>query len=113
RHRGTLRVAAEAEVRFAQFARITYPVRRDRHVFEAELITVVYGRRAAQRQEQNGGDARLLLAKPRGDARPVMVAQNPVGPAAGRQGVLISRDERNEIARVPCRVDELKIKGEV
>ena len=108
-----MRVAAEAEARLAQLARITYAIAWYRRVVEAELIAVVHGRRAAQREEQHGGDARLLLAKPSGDAWPVMVAQNPVGPAAGRQGVLIPRDQRDEIARIPRRVDERKIERKV
>lgn len=80
-------------------------------VVEAKFIAIIHGRRTAQREEQKCGHARLLLAKPSGDARPVMVAQNPIWPAAGRNGTLIPPDERDEIARIPARVDQLKVNG--
>src|SRR5438105_4982988 len=108
-----MRVAAEAKAGLAQLARIAYAIAWNRRVVEAEFVAVVHGRRAAQREEQQGGDAGLLLAKPSRDAWPVMVAQNPVGPATGRQGILILRDQREEIARIPRRVDELKVERKV
>jgi hypothetical protein len=90
----------KAEARLAQLARITYQIAWNLRVVEAKFIAIIHGRRTAQREEQKCGHARLLLAEPSGDARPVMVAQNPIWPAAGRNGTFIPPDQRDEIARI-------------
>ncbi len=68
---------------------------------------------AAQREEQHRRDARLRRADARGDARPVVVAEHPVGPRARRQQALVLGDEAREVARVPRRREELEVERQV
>jgi hypothetical protein len=56
-----------------------------RHIFHADLVAVVAGGRAAQGEQQHGGDARLRRPDAGGDAVLVVVAQHPIGPGAGRE----------------------------
>ena len=61
-----------------------------------DLVAVVERRRAAQRQQQHRRDARLRLPDAGGDARPVVVAEHPVRPAARRQRGLVVGDQLGE-----------------
>ncbi len=63
----------------------------DGDVGHAELVAVVERGRAAQREQQHGGGARLLGADARGEARLVVVAEHVVGPGAGGQKALVGR----------------------
>ena len=83
------------------------------HVLHADLVAVVHRRRAAQGEQQHRGDARLRAADAGGDARPVVVAEHPVRPAAGRQRGFVLVDRGGDDAGVPGLGDELEVEGQV
>ena len=59
-HRRALRVAAEAEAGLVLLPRVLHARRAGSSTWpHADLVAVVEGRRAAQRQQQHGGDPRL------------------------------------------------------
>ena len=80
---------------------------------EADLVAVIHRRRAPEGEEQHGGDARLRFADPGRDARLVVVAEHPVGPAAARQRLLVFLDQHGDLARVPGGLDELEVERQV
>jgi hypothetical protein len=113
RHRRPHRIAAEAQPRLAQFARILHHRSRDRDVLHPDLVAVVHRRRAAQSQQQHRRDARLRRAHPARDAWAIMIAEHPIGPAAGRQRRFIVRDQHRQRAGVPRRLDQLEVEGQM
>ncbi len=86
---------------------------RDRDLVQAQLVAIVERRRAAQAQEQHGRDPRLGLAHAAYDARPVVVAQNPVGPGALRQRRLVVPHDPVDRVGPPSRLQELEVEGQV
>ena len=110
-HRRAHRVAAEAEARHPLLPRVAHQRRRDRHVGEAELLALVEGRRAAQRQQQHGGDAGLGRADAAGDAAAVVVAEHPVRPGACRQRRLVAADQVGDRRGSQGVVIRWKLKG--
>jgi hypothetical protein len=87
--------------------------RADRDVAHPELVPVVQRRRAAQRQQQHGGDARLCGADAARDARPVVVAERVVGPGRVGQERLVGLDVRADRLRLPRRRDEVEVRRQV
>ena len=75
----------------------------------AEFVAVIERRRAAQGQQQHGGDTRLLAADPARDPRPVVIAEHPVRPCALRQRRLIFGDQAFDRARAPQRRQQREI----
>ena len=61
-------------------------------VAQTNLVAIIDGRRATQSQQEHRGKPRLGSADPRGDARTIMIAEDPVRPAAGRQNRLVFVD---------------------
>ena len=61
RHRRADRIAAQGEPGLAQPARILNLGRRDRDIAQAQLVSIVEGGRAAERQQQHRCDAGLGL----------------------------------------------------
>src|SRR3546814_19495732 len=112
-HGRTNRIAAQSQPRLAQFPWVLNLIVRDGHVGKADFITIIDGWRTPQSEQQHGGDPRLCFAPLGGNARAIMIAQNPVRPAALRQCGLISRNERSKITRVPWRIDKLDMEGEM
>jgi len=74
-----------------------------------DLVAVIHGRRAAQRHQQHRRNPRLGLSDASGDARPVVIAEHPVRPAAGRQQALVIRDGLGDGARIPRGLEKLEI----
>ena len=105
------RIAAKADARLAQLPRVTHPVGRDVDLADAELVALIERRRAAQRQQQHRRDARLRLAELGGDARMVMAAEHPIGPAAGGQRRFIVGDHRPSAAASQGASISWKLKG--
>ena len=112
-HRGSNRITPDTDPRLPQCPRIAYLVRWNRHVSHADLIAVIEGRRAAERQQQNGSDPRLLWSNSCRDARPVVIAEHPVGPCTFRQRGLILFHEPGNGVGLPRRLQQLEIEGEM
>ena len=112
-HRRSNRIAAGTDTGLPKGPRIPDLVRRNRHIGHADFIAVIQGRRAAERQQQNSGDLRLLGPNPRRNARPVVVAEHPVGPGAIGQGRLVVFDEPGNGVGLPRRLQQLEIEGEM
>ena len=64
---------------------------------------------AAQSEQQHGRDARLRHADARGDALVVVITEHPVRPAAFRQRALVLIDQGGDAARIPHRLQKLKV----
>jgi hypothetical protein len=86
---------------------------RDSHSADAELVAVIHCRRAAQRQQQHGGNARLRFADARRDTRLIVVSQNPVRPAAGWQSAFVVRHQLADRRRGPRRMKQLEIERQL
>ena len=108
-HGRTARVSSQAFTRHVLLQRVLYLVCWDGHIVHADLIAVIQGRRTAQGQQYHARYPGLGCAHSRGDARVVMVAKHPVRPAADRQRRLIAIDQAGDAARIPRRLQQLKI----
>ena len=86
---------------------------RDSHSADADLVAVIHCRRAAQRQQQHCGNARLRFADARRDTRLVVISQNPVRPAAGRQSGFVIGDELADRGGGPRRMQQLEIERQL
>ena len=113
RHRRAHRIAAEAEAGLAQLARILHLRGRDLDVADAELVAVVDRGRAAQREQEHRRDARLRLAEPRRRCADGHGCRAPS--SASRRSATRPRTRRSarELARIPRRVDELEVEGQM
>ena len=109
-HRRALAVSADAE---GAGGRVDDPIGRDLDVSHAQLIAVVEGRRAPEREEEHGGDAGLGGADAPGDAGIVVVAQHPIRPGALRQRPLVAVDELADALRPPLQEQQLEVERHV
>jgi len=90
-HRRAAAVATESLSRNIALGGVAHALGRNPHLLHPELVAVGDGWRAAQREQLHRGDARLLEPDAGRNARPVVIAQYPVRPAAGRKGRFIRR----------------------
>src|ERR1700730_10376641 len=88
-------------------------VRRHLDVADAEFVAVIQRWRAAQGQEQHGRDASLFRSDARRYARPVVIAENPVRPAAVRQSRLIILDQLGDVGSRPGGIQKLEVERQV
>ncbi len=102
-HRRAGGIAAKAEPGFVLLPRHPAPRGLQRRRAQDRFIAVIHGRRAAQRQQEHGRDARLCSADAGGDARLIVIAQHPIRPAAGRQSLFILLDQASDGRRRPMR----------
>jgi hypothetical protein len=65
--------------------RVLHAFGRNRDLAHANLLTVIDRRCAAQRQQQRRGDPSLVAPDPTRQAGAVVIAQHPIGPAAGAE----------------------------
>ena len=87
---------------------------RQRDVLHAQLVTIIAGGGPAQCEQQHLGQPRLLTAHTCGDARSVMIAQDPIGPGFLGQSRFVTLDSVTNGACFPDRHGhELEIEGEV
>jgi hypothetical protein len=70
-------VTPKAETGDISFQRIANPLRWDRHLNHADLVTVINRRRTPQAQQQHRGDARLFEADPAGNAPGKPISSKP------------------------------------
>ena len=112
-HRRAGAVAPEALSRNIFFERILHAFGRDCDLLHSDLVAVVQRRGAAQRQQQHRGDAGLVDADAAGDPRLVMIAENPIGPAAARERRLVFVDEARDRSRVPRGRQQGEIEGKM
>ena len=112
-HRRALGVTPAAETGQAPLHRVLDRLGRNRHVLHADLVALVQRRRAAQGQQQQRGHARLRSADAAGHALPVVIAEHPVRPGAGRQRRLVRVDERGDVARVPGAKDQVEVEWQM
>src|SRR5437016_1122939 len=82
-HWGSFAVAPQTATWKIFLDRIMGPFRRDRHLSHANLVAIVNGRSAAERQQQHRSDSRLLTSDTASDTRPVVIAEYPIRPASG------------------------------
>src|SRR5205085_11874975 len=68
-HRRAAAVAAYTDARYVLLEGIAHVLGRDRELMHADLVAVIECRRAAQCQQQHGGDAGLLRSDAACDAR--------------------------------------------
>ena len=114
RHRRAGRVAPQPEAGDVLAPGVLHLLGRDRHVLHAQLIAVVEGRRAAQGQQQQHRQAGLGRAAQAGrHARLVVVAQDVVGPGAGRQGRLVRVHQRADRSGVPGDAEHAEVERQV
>ena len=81
------------------------------HVVHPQLVPVVQGWRAAQREEEHGGHAGLRRANPAGDAGTVVVTEYPVGPGVSREGGFVALYEGRNFSGVPGGEDQVEVEG--
>ena len=114
-HGGALRVASDFVGDFGLIdgLRVAHELGRDGHVGHADFVAVIPGGRTAQRKQEHGGDARLILAQARGDAPLVVIAQHPVGPTPRGLHRFVFIHHRAHALRIPGRANEMKVEGEV
>ena len=112
-HRRPLGVTPASETGQAPLHRVLDRLGRNWHVLHADLVALVQRRRAAQGQQQHRGHASLRSADAAGHALPVVIAEHPVRPGAGRQRRLVRVDERGDVARVPGGKDQVKVEGQM
>src|SRR2546421_9672211 len=87
---------------------------RERDVLHAKLLPIVAGRGTAQCEQEHLSQPRLLTTHTRRNARPVMIAQDPVGPGSLGESRFVALDRLANGACLPCRqADELEIEGQV
>ena len=113
RHRRAHGVATQRQAGLTQLARIAHLRRPDRDIAQTQFVAIIERGRAAERQQQHRRDAGLCLPAPGRNARPVMVAEHPVGPTTRRQRGLIEGDRCCHGARPPWRIDELEIERQM
>src|SRR5258705_299330 len=77
-------VAAHANAGNILFEGIAPLFGRDRYLMHADLVAVIERRRAAQGEQQHRRDAGLLAADAARNPGPVVIAEHPVRPGAGR-----------------------------
>jgi len=89
-------------------------IRRYLDVVHPDLVPIVEGGRAAQREEEHLHQARPVFSYAAHDARRVVVAEDPFGPGSLGQGRLVSLDDSPDGARLPlCQQDEPEGEGQV
>ena len=71
------RVAAQSQSRLVFLPWILHRVLRNGDPADSELIAVIHSRRAAQRQQQHGGNAGLRFSDASRNPRLIVIAQAP------------------------------------
>jgi hypothetical protein len=66
-------VAPQTAIRKVFLDRVMDPFRRDRHLSHSNLVSIINGRSAAERQQQHRGDSRLFTSDTVGDTRAVVI----------------------------------------
>src|SRR5262249_46378279 len=82
-HWRSFAVAPQTETRKVFFERVMDPVRRDRHLSHSNLVAIINGRGAAERQQQHRSNARLFTSDSASDTRAVVIAKYPIRPPSG------------------------------
>src|ERR1051326_9441334 len=94
--------------------RVLHRFARDGDVLHAKLFSIVAGWGAAQREQEHLSQPCLFATHARCNARPVMIAQDPVGPGSLGESRFVALDGLTNGACLPRRqAHELEIEGQV
>ena len=86
---------------------------RDGNVVHADLVALIDSRRAAQGEQQHRRQACLCAAHPAGNARLIVVAENPVGPGAHWQRCFVCLNQGGNRTCAPLGQNQMEVERQV